>query len=235
MTERVQRLRTQSVAAIPHLSSERALLVTEAVRTAALHSPPMRRAMVFKHIMEHNTVTILDGELIVGERGPAPKATPTYPEICCHSLQDLDILNSRPKIPYAVSEDVRRDYAATVIPSWQGRTLREKIFGEMTEEWKEAYAAGIFTEFMEQRAPGHTVLDDKIYRKGMLDFVREIDARLSQLDYFNDAAALRKQEELRAMRHLCGCHHDLCPALCGEGGRDGRRPNPTPCAGTNSG
>jgi len=202
MTERVQRLRTQSVAAIPHLSSERALLVTDAIKTAALHSPPMRRAMVFKHIMEHNTVTILDGELIVGERGPAPKATPTYPEICCHSLQDLDILNSRPKIPYAVSEDVRRDYAATVIPSWQGLTLREKIFGEMTEEWKEAYAAGIFTEFMEQRAPGHTVLDDKIYRKGMLDFVREIDARLSQLDYFNDAAALRKQEELRAMR-LC--------------------------------
>ena len=203
MTERVQRLRTQSVTAIPHLSSERALLVTEAAGTMGFHSPPIRRAMVFKHIMEHNTVTILDGELIVGERGPAPKATPTYPEICCHSLQDLDILNSRPKIPYAVSEDVRRDYAATVIPYWQGRTLREKIFGEMTEEWNEAYTAGIFTEFMEQRAPGHTVLDDKIYRKGMLDFVREIDVRLSQLDYFNDAAALRKQEELRAMR-LCG-------------------------------
>jgi len=200
MTERIQRLRTQSVTAIPHLSAERALLVTEADRTMGFHSPPMRRAMVFKHIMEHNTVTILEGELIVGERGPAPKSTPTYPEICCHSLQDLDILNSRAKIPYAVSEDVRRDYAATVIPHWQGHTLREKLFGEMTDEWKEAYGAGIFTEFMEQRAPGHTVLDDKIYRKGMLDFVREIDARLSGLDYFNDPGAHRKQEELRAMR-----------------------------------
>jgi pyruvate formate-lyase/glycerol dehydratase family glycyl radical enzyme len=200
VTERIQRLRTQSVLAVPHLSSERALLVTEADRTMGFHSPPMRRAMVFKHIMGHNTVTILDGELIVGERGPAPKATPTYPEICCHSLQDLDILNSRPKIPYAVSEDVRHDYAAIVIPHWQGKTLREKLFGEMTDEWKEAYAAGMFTEFMEQRAPGHTVLDDKIYRKGMLDFAREIDARLSGLDYFNDPTAHRKQEELRAMR-----------------------------------
>ena len=36
----------------------------------------------------------------------------------------------------------------------------------MTPEWMAAYDAGIFTEFMEQRAPGHTVLDDKIYRKG---------------------------------------------------------------------
>ena len=48
--------------------------------------------------------------------------------------------------------------------------MRDLIFGEMTAEWKAAYEAGIFTEFMEQRSPGHTVLDDKIYRKGMLDF-----------------------------------------------------------------
>ncbi len=29
-------------------------------------------------------------ELIVGERGPTPKAVPTYPEITLHSLTDLD-------------------------------------------------------------------------------------------------------------------------------------------------
>jgi hypothetical protein len=44
----------------------------------------------------------------------------------------------------------------------------------MSEDWKMAYEAGIFTEFLEQRAPGHTVLDDKIYSKGMLDFKKEI-------------------------------------------------------------
>ena len=48
--------------------------------------------------------------------------------------------------------------------------MRELILNEMTDEWKAAYEAGIFTEFMEQRAPGHTVLDDKIYRKGHARF-----------------------------------------------------------------
>lgn len=67
----------------------------------------MQRALVFTHLLEQMAIVINDGELIVGERGPAPKAVSTYPEICCHSLQDLDILNSRERIPYRVSAEAR--------------------------------------------------------------------------------------------------------------------------------
>ncbi len=126
----------------------------------------MRRALAFQNILERKTISIGDGELIVGERGPRPKATPTYPELCCHSLKDLEILNSREKTPFLVDERTREVYRDRLIPYWKGRALRDLIFSAMTEEWKEAYSAGIFTEFMEQRAPGHTVLDGKIYRKG---------------------------------------------------------------------
>jgi formate C-acetyltransferase len=44
----------------------------------------------------------------------------------------------------------------------------------MLPEWLDAYGAGIFTEFQEQRAPGHTVAGDKIYRMGLLEFIDEI-------------------------------------------------------------
>ena len=199
MTERVKRLRQQSIDAVPHISHERALLVTEARRSAGLQSPPVQRALVFTHLLQQMAIVINAGELIVGERGPAPKAVSTYPEICCHSLQDLDILNSRARIPYRVSVEARCAYERTVIPFWKGRSLREKLFEEMTVEWKDAYDAGIFTEFMEQRAPGHTVLDDKIYRKGMLDFQGDIRAALALLDFENDPGAHLKAEELRAM------------------------------------
>ena len=199
MSERVRSLRAQSLNAVPHISHERAVLVTAATAALGLESAPMRRAMIFKHIMENKTIVINDGELIVGERGTDPKGTSTYPEICCHSLQDLDILNSRPKIPYSVSSETRRIYEDSIIPFWRGKTLREKIFLEMTSEWKAAYEAGIFTEFMEQRAPGHTVLDDKIYRKGMIDFQADIRASLEGLRYGEDPDAYRKSEELRAM------------------------------------
>jgi len=199
MTDRVRRLRQQSLDAVPHISAERALLVTEAYRSTGAESAPVRRALVFKHLLERKAICMNEGELIVGERGPAPKATSTYPELCCHSLQDLDLLNSRPRIPYAVSSETRRAYEEVIIPFWSGMTVRENIFEEMNGEWKEAYAAGIFTEFMEQRAPGHTVLDDKIYRKGMLDFRNDIERQLSSLDFLGDPEAYGREQELKAM------------------------------------
>ncbi len=199
MTERVKKLREQSINAIPHLSRERALLVTEFYQEGASLSPPMRRAMTLKRIMERKEICVNGGELIVGERGPAPKATYTFPELCCHSTQDLDILNTREKVWFRVSDETKKLYNEKIIPFWKGKTIREQIFNEMTREWNEAYAAGMFTEFMEQRAPGHTVLDDKIYRKGMLDFKRDIEESLRSLDFINDPEAHSKSDELRAM------------------------------------
>jgi len=168
MSERVASLRQQSLDARPTISTERAELLTEFYQQKAgpgLMSAPMRRALAFHYLMEHKTICINEGELIVGEKGPAPKATPTYPELCCHTLEDLDILNSREKISFAVSDQARQVYQDTIIPFWQGKSMHDLLFREMTDEWKAAYEAGIFTEFMEQRSPGHTVLDDKIYHK----------------------------------------------------------------------
>ena len=205
MTERVSRLRLQSLEAMESISSERAELMTTFYQQAqGLMSTPVQRALAFQHQMEHKTVCINPGELIVGEKGPAPKQAPTFPELCCHTLDDLDILNSRPKTTFKVSPSARQAYAEQVIPYWQGRTMRELIFAEMTPEWITAYQAGIFTEFMEQRAPGHTVLDDKIYTKGMLDFQADIDEHLARLDYLQDEHAYEKQEQLRAMRIAAG-------------------------------
>ncbi len=205
MTERIEKLRLQSLEAEETLSSERAELLTKFYKQEVdLVSAPVRRAMAFKYLLEHKKISIQDAELIVGEKGPSLKNAPTFPELCCHSLDDLDVLNQREKTSFKVDSKTRNNYEKIVIPFWKGKSMRDLIFKEMTEEWKAAYQAGIFTEFMEQRAPGHTVLDDKIYRKGMLDFQTEIDQQLSRLDYFTDPQAYDKQEELRAMHIAAG-------------------------------
>ena len=200
MSARVARLRQQSLDAVPSISTERAELITAFYRQDhRLMSTPVFRARAFHYLLENRTITIGEGELIVGEKGPAPKATPTYPELCCHSLADLKILDERAKIPFAAGPKVRRAYSETVIPFWEGRSMRELIFNHMTPDWIHCYDAGIFTEFMEQRAPGHTVLDDKIYSKGMLDFQAHIQTRLDNLDILNDPDAYAKGEQLKAM------------------------------------
>ena len=204
-TARVRRLRQQSLDAEPSISTERAVLMTAFYRQPrTLVSEPVWRARAFRHLMEHRTVCILEGELIVGEKGPQPKATPTYPELCCHSLEDFEILDGREKTPFRVSEQARREQARTVIPFWQGRSMRDRILEAMAPEWHEAYQAGIFTEFMEQRSPGHTVLDDKIYRKGMLDFIADIEAAMGGLDDSADPLAWERREQLKAMKITAG-------------------------------
>jgi formate C-acetyltransferase len=205
MTERVRKLRKQSLETVETLSSERAELLTDFYRQDhGLVSVPVMRAMAFAYLMEHKQIEIYPGEWIVGEKGDRPKAAPTFPELCCHSLDDLDILDSRPLTSFKVAPGTRKAYEEKVIPYWKGRSMRDVIFAEMTPEWKAAYEAGIFTEFMEQRAPGHTVLDDKIYPNGMLDFQAKIDARLAALDFLNDPEAYDRQEELKAMRIAAG-------------------------------
>lgn len=202
MNERVRRLREESIRLRPSIAAERAILVTEFYQSklADQSSVPVKRALAFKHVLENKRIHIGDGELIVGERGPAPKAVPTCPEICCHSIDDLEILNSRGKTPYAVDEETKRRYREQIIPFWKGKSIRDIIFSRMPDEWKAAYSSGVFTEFLEQRAPGHTALDGKIYAKGLLDFEDDIRKSMQTLDRVNDPEASKKMEELKAMK-----------------------------------
>jgi len=201
MNDRIRTLRDQSLKTRPYISSERAEIVTAFYKSdeAREVSIPVQRAFVFKHIMEEKDVSINPGELIVGERGPAPQATPTYPEICIHSLDDLEMLHSRPKVPFAVSDEVRDLYQKDIIPFWTGKSLRNKIFEALPQEWLDTYKAGVFTEFHEQRAPGHTVLGDKIYTYGLLDLKEQITETIDGLDFFADPEAYDKREQLKAM------------------------------------
>jgi len=205
MSERVRRLREQSVNTVPFIDPERAKLVTEFYKTdtAKVVSEPVCRALAFKYILENKTIYIGDGELIVGEKGCAPRAAPTYPELCCHSLEDLDVLNSRKVAPFRVSDEVKQIYKEEIIPFWKGRDMRSKLFNAMSDEWKKAFNAGVFTEFMEQRAPGHAIMDDKIYHMGFLDFKKKIQERRKRLDFYNDPEAYEKDQELQAMEICC--------------------------------
>jgi trans-4-hydroxy-L-proline dehydratase len=204
-TDRVEALRMQSETTVPHLSMERAVLMTEAYQKyGGRVSVPMMRALSFEHLMTNQSICINEHELIVGERGPAPQSAPTYPELCCHTLEDMQVMNDREKIFFSVSEEDRQIQKEKIIPFWQGKSMRDLLFSQMTQEWKDCYEAGLFTEFMEQRAPGHTVADDKIYRRGLLDLINDIDKSLESLDYLKDDQAYEKQEQLKAMKTAAG-------------------------------
>ncbi len=204
MNDRVRKLRQSSHDANPSISHERAELLTDFyLKYEGQYSVPVMRGLHFKHQCANKTIYIGRDELIVGERGPFPKSVSTYPELNCHTVEDLEILNTRKMTSYSVPPEAIEVYRSKVIPYWQNRSMRAKVFSNIPEEWMACYEAGMFTEFMEQRAPGHTTLDGTIYEKGMLDFKREIANSLAGLDYLNDPEATEKAEELKGMDHSC--------------------------------
>ena len=204
MNDRIKRLRKESFEAQPSLSIERALIETKFYKENEGKYPiPILRALNFYEICKQKTIYIGKDELIVGERGPRPKSVPTFPELTCHSVEDLHILNTRELQRYTISQEDIDTYEREVIPYWKGRTQRERIFNHVPKEWKEAYEVGMFTEFMEQRAPGHTALDGKVYRYGLLDLKDRIQKHIESLDFMNDPEATDKQEELQAMAISC--------------------------------
>ncbi|MBQ0021807.1 MAG: glycyl radical protein [Prevotellaceae bacterium] len=204
MNERVKRLHQQSIDTPATLTIERALIETAFYKEFYGKMPNcILRARNFYEICKKKTIYIGDDELIVGERGPVPKAVPTFPELTCHTVEDLHTLNDREMQPYLISDEDIATYEREVIPYWEGRTQRERIFNHVSKEWEEAYHAGVFTEFMEQRAGGHTAMDGKMYQRGLLDCKKMIEDNIAALDYINDPEATDKQQELEAMAISC--------------------------------
>ena len=204
-TDRIRRLREDSVhGAVPTISMERAVLLTEAYQQyEGTCSIPVLRGKAFYYLMAHRTLYLGRGSLIVGEKGPKPWAAPTFPELCCHTLEDFDTLNSRERVFFRVTDEDKRIQRDVIIPYWKDRAMLTKMNGLLPRAWQNLFAAGMFTEFLQQRGPGHTVADGKIYRKGYGDFLRDIQERLASLDFNNDMDALEKRDEWEGMAWVC--------------------------------
>lgn len=92
MTDRIRQPTSESFDTQPSLSIERALIETEFYKENEGKYPiPILRALNFLEICKRKTIYIGEDELIV-ERGPRPKAVSTFPELTCHSVEDLHVL-----------------------------------------------------------------------------------------------------------------------------------------------
>ena len=204
MNARIKALRKVSMETQPHIDLERAKIETEVYKQwEDKVSLPVLRAMVLKEYFSKKTLYLGEGELIVGEKGKDPQSSPTFPELTCHTLDDMHIMNDRAVVNYSVTEQDLKDQEEIIIPFWRGKSMRDKILAGMTEEWMECYAAGMFTEFMEQRGPGHTCGGKNRFTKGYAEYKTEIHKAIDDLDFMNDVDAVTKKDELEAMLIDC--------------------------------
>ncbi len=231
MNERIQKLRELSVTTPVHIDLERAKIETDFYKeNDGKYSIPVMRAMVLKEYFSKKTLYLGDGELIIGEKGRDPQASPTFPELCCHSVEDMVVMSERELVSFHTTEEDRKLQAEEIIPYWTGRSMREKILARMTPEWHECYSAGMFTEFMEQRGPGHPWGGEQVFTTGYMDYKEKIRQTMEALDYINDPDAVNKCEELKAMDISCDAvlilgerYHELALEMAEKEGDETRK------------
>ena len=203
-TERTKKLRQQSVSTQPRVSLERAILETEFYKeNEGKYEIPVMRGLNLLNYMSKRKLYIGEGELIVGEKSEGPQVVPTYPEICAHTVEDMDIMDSRKLVSFKVKPEDKITQKEMILPYWEGKATRDRLLQQVPQRWKDSYYAGMFTEFMEQRGPGHTVADGKMYEKGFIEFKKELEDQIASLDFEHDLDAYDKRAQLQGMVYSC--------------------------------
>jgi formate C-acetyltransferase len=179
----------------PSICAERGLLVTEAYERHAADPTVLRRAKAFAHTLDIMTITIHEGELVVGNQASAPRAAPLFPEYLVDFLaEEIDEFARRPADRFQVSDEVRAHILERIVPAWRGRTLNDRVNAIMPGEVVAAQRMGAISgRGNVTSGDGHIILDiHRVLRLGLEGVIAEAQAALAALSP-HDPGWIRKR------------------------------------------
>jgi pyruvate formate-lyase/glycerol dehydratase family glycyl radical enzyme len=136
-TERVARLRDQYFTFRPAICLERARSYTRSFQETEGRATGVRRALALKRVCEDKSVTILDGELIVGMPAFQPRGAVICPEISWQWLEkELDTIGTREQDPYDITDEQKRILREDIFPYWRGRSMAEYFLANLPSDTK---------------------------------------------------------------------------------------------------
>ncbi len=198
-TQRVRRLRERLLDTIPSLCTERGLLITEAYQKYAADPPVLRRARALAHVLDHMTITIDEGEIIVGNQASAPRAAPLFPEYAVGFLADeIDEFPSRRADVFNVSPEVKAAILNIIVPSWRGKTLYERALAIIPDDVRKAQEIGAISGRGNiTSGDGHIIMDiPKVLEEGLEVIISKAQAALDSLSPY-EASEFKKRAFLQ--------------------------------------
>ena len=199
-TDRVERLRSMIVDAVPCIEAERAVLITESYQATEGLPMIMRRAKALENILNNLTVTIRDDELVVGTLTKAVRSCQLFPENSYKWVMDeFDTIETRMADPFKISEEDKATLRK-VLPYWEDKTISDLASSYMSEKTKECIANGVFTVgnyFF--GGVGHIIIDyDKAIRRGYKAIIQDAVEALESFDC-NDPDFIQKTQFCKAV------------------------------------
>jgi len=204
-TARVQKLRERLLDTTPQVCVERARLVTEAYQAHEADPPVLRRAKALAHVLDHMTVFIAPGELIVGNQASSPRAVPIFPEYSIHWIgEEIDHFANRPADVFLIRREVKKELLEEILPYWRGRTLYDRVMATLPDYVKQAQEIGAISGRGNiTSGDGHIIVDfQKVLSRGLEGVIEEAEKALGAVSFYH-ASALRKRPFLEAAIIAC--------------------------------
>lgn len=185
---------------LPKVESERAVLITKSYQENEALPMVLKRAKALEYILEHMTLVIRDGELIVGNLTVAPRSSQIFPEFSNKWLMDeFDTMAKRTGDVFTITEQAKNELIAC-FPYWDGRTVNELATELMYEDTKTAMNHNVFTVGNYYfNGIGHIGVDyEKVLKKGFSGIIADAEKAIENLDK-GDPDSIEKYDFLSAV------------------------------------
>lgn len=191
ITERLAKLKESYLKHVPTITTHRAKAITEIAKQNPGTPKAILRGKCFKHCCETAPLVIQDNELIVGAPNGAPRAGAFSPDIAWRWMEDeIDTIGTRAQDPFYISEEDKKFMREELFPFWKGKSVDEYCEDQYREAGVWELSGESFVSDCSYHAvngggdsnPGYDVI---LMKKGMLDIVKESEAKLEELNYAN--------------------------------------------------
>lgn len=186
-TSRVARLRENYFTYRPAICLERALAYTRSYQETEGLPSVVRRALALKRACAEKSVTIKDGELLVGMPAFQPRGAVFCPEVAWRWLeQELDTISTREQDPYLITEEQKEILRKEIFPYWRGRSMEEYYLANLPQDTRRiAVQTGIIdVELKSQNGAGEFSpgYGNILLKKGFAGIAQAAKERLAELD-----------------------------------------------------
>jgi formate C-acetyltransferase len=184
LTSRMSSFRLELLNARPHVCVERARFTTESYRENIDQPLAIRRALMYKNILENISIFIEPQTLIAGNQASSNRSAPIFPEYAMDwVIDELDQFDRRDGDRFYITEE-NKTVLRELAPFWKHNTVKERGLAAMPESAKVFYDLGII------KAEGNITSGDahvavnyrRMLQNGLEEYRERAERKLKELD-----------------------------------------------------
>jgi formate C-acetyltransferase len=221
LTDRMRSFRDDLLNAKPRVCVERARIVTDVYRSAMDQPVVLRRALMYKNVLEGMSIFIEPQTLLAGNQASGNRAAPVFPEYAMDwVIGELDQFEERDGDRFSITGE-NKAALREIAPFWEHNTVKDRGLAAMPASARAFYDLGII------KAEGNITSGDahlavnyrRMLAAGLRDYRDRAEQKLAALD-LTEYRNLAKSYFYRAIimvvdatRGFAGRYADLAAAM----------------------